>query len=138
MNLNLRLILPDCSLAKWASALAFASNLVACGSDSTPACDTGSCDRAPDGGDAGTTDAGPYVMDPASLVKTTIGTTAGGNVFPGADFPFGMIQWSPDTWPDRSAGGGYEYSDSFIGGFSLTHISGPGCGAFGDIPVLPM
>lgn len=47
-----------------------------------------------------------------------------------------MVQWSPDT-TSRPDGGGYEYSDSSITGFSLTHLSGPGCGAEGDIPVLP-
>ncbi len=41
-----------------------------------------------------------YVSDPASLVNTFVGTTNGGDTFPGADVPFGMIQWSPDT-PSR-------------------------------------
>ena len=35
--------------------------------------------------------------------------------FPGADVPFGMIQWSPDTSPNAvQAGGGYSYGDSDI------------------------
>jgi predicted alpha-1,2-mannosidase len=76
------------------------------------------------------------VTDPASLVNPFIGTTNGGDDFPGADVPFGMVQWSPDT-PSRPDGGGYEYNDSSITGFSLTHLSGPGCGAEGDIPILP-
>ena len=50
--------------------------------------------------------------------------------------PFGMVQWSPDT-RSRPDGGGYEHNDSSITGFSLTHLSGPGCGAEGDVPVLP-
>jgi putative alpha-1,2-mannosidase len=50
--------------------------------------------------------------------------------------PFGMVQWSPDT-PSRPDGGGYEYNDSSITGFSLTHLAGPGCGADGDVPILP-
>ena len=37
------------------------------------------------------------VRDPASLVDPFIGTTNGGDTFPGADVPFGMVQWSPDT-----------------------------------------
>ncbi|HEV2375340.1 MAG TPA: lectin, partial [Streptosporangiaceae bacterium] len=37
----------------------------------------------------------------------------------------------------RPDGGGYSYNDSTITGFSLTHVSGPGCGAGGDVPVLP-
>jgi putative alpha-1,2-mannosidase len=46
------------------------------------------------------------------------GTPAGGPIdtFPGADLPFGMVQWSPDT-PSQNAGGGYEYSDKQITGF---------------------
>lgn len=48
-----------------------------------------------------------------------------------------MMQWSPDTTPDRPSGGGYEYNDTQISGFSLTHLSGPGCGVAGDIPILP-
>jgi predicted alpha-1,2-mannosidase len=74
--------------------------------------------------------------DPASLVNPLIGTANGANVFPGADTPFGMVQWSPDT-TSRPPGGGYKYGDSAITGFSLTHLSGPGCGAQGDVPVLP-
>src|ERR1700677_3802763 len=52
-----------------------------------------------------------YVTNPASLVNPFIGTSNGGDVFPGADVPFGMIQWSPDT-PTRPAGGGYQYTDN--------------------------
>jgi predicted alpha-1,2-mannosidase len=78
------------------------------------------------------------VTDPAPLVDTRTWTTGGGNTFPGADVPFGMVQWSPDTMPGRSAGGGYTYGDTSITGYSLTHISGPGCGAAEDIPMLPM
>ncbi|MET7744347.1 lectin [Streptomyces sp. NPDC005385] len=76
------------------------------------------------------------VTSPATLVNPFIGTSNQANDFPGADVPFGMVQWSPDT-PSRPPGGGYEYNDSSITGFSLTHIAGPGCGAAGDIPVLP-
>ncbi len=56
--------------------------------------------------------------------------------FPGADVPFGMVQWSPDT-PSQNAGGGYEYGDKQITGFSLTHLAGPGCSVFGDFGILP-
>lgn len=84
----------------------------------------------------------PLVTDPAALVNPFIGTGSGGNVvgqvdlFPGAAAPFGMLTFSPDT-PSRPDGGGYNYSDSSILGFSLTHISGPGCSAYGDVPILP-
>src|SRR4051812_43154866 len=78
------------------------------------------------------------VTDPASLVNPIVGTSGAVDTFPGPDRPFGMIQWSPDTSPRRPEGGGYEYNSSQIRGFSLTHISGPGCPAFGDVPILPM
>jgi predicted alpha-1,2-mannosidase len=78
----------------------------------------------------------PYAANPASLVNPIIGTSGAVDDFPGADVPFGMVQWSPDT-PSRPAGGGYEYNDKAVTGFSLTHISGPGCAASGDIPILP-
>ena len=69
----------------------------------------------------------------------TSGTPVGGPIddFPGADVPFGMLQWSPDT-PSQNAGGGYEFNDTTTTGFSLTHLSGPGCNVFGDFAVLPL
>jgi predicted alpha-1,2-mannosidase len=81
---------------------------------------------------------GSPVRDLASLVDTRTWTTAGGNTFPGADAPYGMVQWSPDTMPDRNAGGGYSYTDTTLTGYALTHISGPGCSAAGDVPILPV
>lgn len=82
------------------------------------------------------------VTDPAALVDPMIGTGSGGatvgqvDTFPGAAAPFGMVTFSPDT-PSRPDGGGYNYVDSSTLGFSLTHMSGPGCAAFGDVPILP-
>ncbi|MCW2946189.1 MAG: Alpha,2-mannosidase [Actinoallomurus sp.] len=82
------------------------------------------------------------VSDPAALVDPLIGTGSGGatvgqvDTYPGATAPFGMVSFSPDT-PSRPDGGGYNYEDSATTGFSLTHMSGPGCGAFGDFPILP-
>jgi predicted alpha-1,2-mannosidase len=78
------------------------------------------------------------VTDPAQMVDTRTWTSGGGNTFPGADVPFGEVQWSPDTMPNNNAGGGYGYGDSELWGYSLTHLSGPGCGAAGDVPILPM
>src|SRR6202012_4533651 len=77
------------------------------------------------------------VTNPASLVNPFIGTSGAVDTFPGPDMPFGMIQWSPDTSPDRPEGGGYSYSAGAITGYSLTHLSGPGCTAYGDVPILP-
>jgi len=59
----------------------------------------------------------------------------GGHVFPGASYPHGMVQWSPDT---TSGAGGYRYVQHTIRGFSLTHFSGRGCAAYQDIPLMPL
>jgi predicted alpha-1,2-mannosidase len=86
----------------------------------------------------------PALTEPAALVHPLDGTGTGpvspGTVgeFPGADVPFGMLQWSPDTSPDGvQSGGGYAYADSGLNGFSLTHLSGTGCPSYQDIPILP-
>ena len=81
------------------------------------------------------------LLVPTQLVDPFVGTSGtpiGGPIdtFPGADVPFGMVQWSPDT-PSQDAGGGYDYADHDITGFSLTHLSGPGCSVFGDFAFLP-
>jgi predicted alpha-1,2-mannosidase len=76
--------------------------------------------------------------DLATFVDTRTWTSAGGNTYPGAQAPFGMIQWSPDTLPGRADGGGYTFTDRKLTGYSLTHISGTGCPGAGDIPILPM
>ena len=95
--------------------------------------------------------------DPAALVNPLIGTANGGNDYPGATLPLGMVAWSPEEprnhprpkvegvpgsmRDDRgrpAAPGGYEYSANRISGFSLTHLMGTGCaGASGDIPFMP-
>jgi predicted alpha-1,2-mannosidase len=64
-------------------------------------------------------------------------TFGGGHNFPGAAMPFGMVQWSPDTTPAAPHSDGYDYRDSHISGFSLTHLSGAGCALYGDFPFLP-
>ena len=75
----------------------------------------------------------------ASLVNPLIGTDYTGNVYPGAQAPFGMVQLSPDNgipgW-DRIAG--YYYPDSTIAGFSHTHLSGTGAGDLYDISFMPV
>jgi predicted alpha-1,2-mannosidase len=83
--------------------------------------------------------------DLSQYVNTFSGTQPGGpdfgtgggaeNTFPGADVPFGMVQWSPDTV--KMQPGGYYYPDNRVKGFSLTHFSGAGCDAAQDIPFLP-
>lgn len=82
------------------------------------------------------------VQDPTSYVDPLIGTKNGGNVFPGAVVPQGMLSWSPETTGGdatrTTAPGGYHYDTPRIRGFSLTHMSGTGCaGGSGDIPFMP-
>jgi putative alpha-1,2-mannosidase len=88
------------------------------------------------------------LADPASYVNPFLGTdtsladvgTGGsaGATFPGAVAPHGMVQWSPDSIPSTTNfGGGYTYSDRHLRGFSLTHMSGAGCAALEDFPILP-
>lgn len=65
-----------------------------------------------------------------------------GNTTPAATLPFGMVQLGPDTAPDAGGGpsasaSGYRASERLVRGFSPTHLSGAGCYAFGDVPVLP-
>jgi len=66
------------------------------------------------------------------FVNPFIGTGGHGHTFPGAVYPFGMMQLSPDTGCD-----GYHYSDSLIYGFSHTHLSGATNSGWCDILVMP-
>lgn len=72
-------------------------------------------------------------------VDPFIGTGGSGHTFPGATFPFGMVQVSPDTgtggWNHCS---GYDYTDHAIEGFSVTHLSGTGASGGGDVMLAPL
>jgi predicted alpha-1,2-mannosidase len=74
------------------------------------------------------------------FVNPMIGTGGHGHTFPGAVWPFGMVQLSPDTRVDGSWDGcsGYHYSDKIIYGFSHTHLSGTGCSDWGDVLLMPL
>lgn len=67
------------------------------------------------------------------------GTGGGaGNTFPGPALPFGMIKFGPDTLPAaNNMGGGYDYGDTRIRGFSLMRYSGAGCPGYRDVPITP-
>jgi predicted alpha-1,2-mannosidase len=84
-------------------------------------------------------DVDPAKFDFAKYVDPVIGTDGHGHTFPGATAPFGMVQLSPDTRVDGSWDGcsGYHYSDTFIYGFSHTHLSGTGCSDYGDVLLMP-
>lgn len=74
-------------------------------------------------------------------VNPFIGTAGGGNTYPGAQAPFGMVAFNPSTafddyshWSSRPA---YDYDRTQIKSFTLTHISGIGCHAMQDLPFTP-
>ncbi len=73
-----------------------------------------------------------------SFVNPFIGTGGHGHTYPGATMPFGMMQLSPDTRLDGWDGcSGYHYTDSYIYGFSHTHLSGTGVSDYGDVLLMP-
>ena len=83
-----------------------------------------------------------------SCVDPTIGTVGsvpsgsahgGGKTHPGACFPFGMVQLSPDTVTGGDNGTGYNYRHNTIEGFSFNHMSGIGWyGDLGNLQIMPI
>ena len=71
----------------------------------------------------------------AEYVDPFIGTGGGGNTFPGAVVPWGMVSISPHN--DLEAPSGYKYGKSYIYGFGHVHLSGTGCSDLGNILVIP-
>lgn len=71
-------------------------------------------------------------------VDVFIGTSYTGHTFPGACYPFGMVQAGPETgnygWDYCS---GYRYDDDYIIGFAQDHINGSGSADLGDILLFP-
>ena len=81
-------------------------------------------------------------LDLTQYVNPFIGTGADGHTFPGAVYPSGMVQLSPDTEMEGwgSAAGYFDHgvqTDIPVYGFSHTHLSGTGITDLGDILVLP-
>lgn len=87
--------------------------------------------------------------DYTQYVNPMIGTNGMGHTFPGACYPFGGVQVSPDTdtIPHNINGryqpgvydycAGYQYRDKTIVGFSHTHFSGTGHSDMGDVLLMP-
>jgi putative alpha-1,2-mannosidase/outer membrane murein-binding lipoprotein Lpp len=80
-----------------------------------------------------------------AFVGTSMTETGGGhsgNLNPGAQTPFGMVSFGPDTsgsgqgWGRGS--GGYYYGDDEIQFFSMTHLNGPGCRGQSTVAMMPM
>jgi len=77
-------------------------------------------------------------------VDPFIGVENGGNVFPGATLPFGMVKLGPDMCaidPQNmcyQTNSGYSPLDEKVLGFSHTHVSGTGGGSkYGNVLVMP-
>lgn len=87
-------------------------------------------------------------MEKIKYVDTIIGTVGdeqdssfhgGGKTHPGACFPFGMVQLSPDTVTGGDNTTGYNYCQNTIEGFSFNHMSGVGWyGDLGNIQIMPI
>ncbi len=81
--------------------------------------------------------------DLSQYVNPFIGTSGSkldghGNTYPGATYPFGMVQLSPDNGKSGPYYcSGYFYPEDMIAGFSHTHLSGTGAGDFADISFMP-
>ncbi|MGF6725272.1 putative alpha-1,2-mannosidase [Paraburkholderia sp. GAS41] len=88
----------------------------------------------------------PLIGTLASNSPNPVPAGQAGSVVPAAGLPNGMVQWAPDTnttpAPSNSAEpgspAGYYYDIGSIQSFSLTHMSGAGCGGNdGEFPVMP-
>ena len=82
--------------------------------------------------------------DNSKYVNVFIGTgsvdnqSLSGSNFPGATYPFGMVQLSPDTKENpEDPCSGYDYNDNTIVGFSHTHLSGTGVADLFDFLFMP-
>lgn len=80
----------------------------------------------------------------SKFVNVFIGTgsidnqSLSGSNFPGAAYPFGMIQLSPDTRENpEDPCSGYDYKDTTIVGFSHTHLNGTGVADLFDFLFMP-
>lgn len=77
------------------------------------------------------------LVRPVDYVDPFIGTEGGGNVFPGACMPFGMVKLGPDCG-DMTSNAGYT-SEGEINGFSHVHVSGTGGGPkYGNVLLMPV
>ncbi len=84
---------------------------------------------------------------PVRYVKTSIGTIGdmtatsmhgGGKTHPCAVYPFGMVEFGPDTFEGGDNGSGYSYHHTTIDGFSVNRLSGIGWyGDLGNLQIMP-
>ncbi|KAI1331563.1 glycoside hydrolase family 92 protein [Xylariaceae sp. FL0255] len=80
---------------------------------------------------------GANAYDPLQYVDQLIGSSNGGNVFPGATLPYGLAKAVADTNSDSNQGG-FTLDGSPILGFSALHDSGTGGSpSLGNFPLFP-
>lgn len=80
---------------------------------------------------------GQSTFDPLEFIDPLIGSSNGGNVFPGASLPYGMAKAVADT-NSGSNQGGFTLDDSNVTGFSIMHDSGTGGSpSLGNFPLFP-
>jgi putative alpha-1,2-mannosidase len=83
-------------------------------------------------------DVDPFIGTVAESGDAAFGGHGLGKTFPGAAYPFGMVQLSPDTVTGGDNGPGYSWTHKTIEGFSFLHMSGIGWyGEFGNFQVMP-
>jgi putative alpha-1,2-mannosidase len=68
-------------------------------------------------------------------VDPFIGSAGGGNTFPGAVQPWGMVSVSPHN--DLGHPAAYSFGKPEIFGFGHVHLSGVGCPDLGNIVLMP-
>ena len=83
-----------------------------------------------------------YYVNPFIGASTNIrdaGASHGlGKTIPGATYPFGLVQLSPNTITGGDNGPGYSYEHESIEGFAFTQMSGIGWyGDLGNFLVMP-
>jgi len=74
-----------------------------------------------------------FLQAQTKYVNPFIGTTNGGNTFPGAVVPWGMVSVSPHT--AMGAPSGYIHGEKYFHGFGHTHLSGTGCADLGNVVI---
>ena len=72
-----------------------------------------------------------HAQDVTRYVNPFIGTANGGNTFPGAVRPWGMVSVSPHNAP--GAPSGYVFGAKYFLGFGHVHLSGTGCADLGSV-----
>lgn len=96
----------------------------------------GACDDDRIAPASNTPDAQSAHADVVALVDPFVGTSSGGNTFPGAVVPWGMASPSPHN--NRVTASGYVASGAPTFGIGNVHMSGVGCWDMGSVVLWPI